>query len=63
MTTEPFKALMKTALENFRQALVAQGVYAKDHANLNRACNGARDFVDYLLDGPKVLSKSRRRPK
>jgi len=63
MTTEPLKALMETALKNFRKELVKQGVYAEDHENLNRACNGARDFVDYLLDGPKVLSIGRRRPK
>lgn len=63
MTTEPLKALMETALKGFRQALVKQGVYAKDHENLNRAYNGARDFVDYLLDGPTVLAKGRRRPK
>ena len=63
MTTEPLKALMETALKNFRQELVQQGVYAEDHANLNRACNGARDFVDYLLKGPTILCKGRRRPK
>ena len=63
MVIGPLKDLLETALKNFRQALVKQGVYAEHHENLNRACNGATDFVDYLLTGPKVLSKGRRRPK
>lgn len=63
MATVPLKELLETALKNFRKALVQQGVYAQGHENLRRACNGARDFVDYLLDGPNVLAKGRRRSK
>lgn len=63
MITGPLKDLLETALKNFRQALVKQGVYTENHENLNRACNGATDFVDYLLNGPTVLSKGRRRSK
>lgn len=61
------EALMKVylveALKDFRQALVQQGVYPANHENLNRAYNGARDFVDFLFDGPDVLKKGRRRPR
>jgi hypothetical protein len=63
MATGPLKDLLETALKDFRQALVEQKVYAEDHENLRRACNGARDFVDFLLEGSEVLRKGRRRPK
>ncbi len=59
----PMKMLFDEALKDFRQALTDRGVYKKDHQNLERAYNGARDFVDFLLDGPWALEKGRRRPK
>lgn len=59
----PMRPLLETALRDFRQALIDRGVYAKDHQNLERAVNGATDFVDFLLDGPWALEKGRRRPK
>jgi len=59
----PVKRLLQEALRDFRRALVDRGVYHQDHQNLERAYNGARDFVDFLLEGPEVLEKGRRRPK
>jgi len=59
----PMKRLLQGALRDFKQALVDRGVCEKDHQNLERAYNGARDFVDFLLEGPGVLEKGRRRPK
>jgi hypothetical protein len=53
--------MMEEALKAFRAALINQGVYEPDHQNLARACNGAKDFVDFLLDGPSVLRKNRPR--
>ena len=58
--TTPMRSALETALEDFRQALTERRVY--DNAeNLSRARNGARDFVDFLLDGPGVPSKWRQR--
>jgi hypothetical protein len=60
--TTPARTALENALEDFRQALIERRVY--DNAeNLARAWNGARDFVDYLLDGPGVLRKWRQRQK
>jgi len=59
----PMKAYLAEALKDFRQALVKQGVYSANHQNLHRACNGARDFVDFLVEGPGALRKGRRREK
>ncbi|MEK6526494.1 MAG: hypothetical protein AABZ22_06445 [Nitrospirota bacterium] len=59
----PMKKFLEEGLKEFRQALTDRGVYKKDHQNLERAFNGARDFVDYLLEGPWALEKGRRRPK
>lgn len=59
----PMKRVLEDALKEFRQALTDRGVYKKDHQNLERAYNGARDFVDFLLEGPWALEKGRRRPK
>jgi hypothetical protein len=59
----PMKLLFEDALKDFRQALADRGVYAENHKDLERAYNGARDFVDFLLEGPYVLQKRRRRPK
>ena len=55
----PIKRLFQEALRDFRQALIDRGVYHEDHQNLERACNGVRDFVDFLLEGPEVLEKGR----
>ena len=58
--TTPIRSVLDDALEDFRQALRERRVY--DNAeNLSRAWNGARDFVDFLLDGPGVLKKWRQR--
>jgi hypothetical protein len=57
------RQVLEGALKEFRQALVDRGVYRKDHQNLERAFNGARDFVDFLLGGPWALERGRRRPK
>jgi len=58
--TTPIRSVLENALEDFRLALVERRLY--DNAeNLSRAWNGARDFVDFLLDGPGVLKKRRRR--
>jgi hypothetical protein len=59
----PMKRVLEDALKEFRQALTDRGVYRKDHQDLERAYNGARDFVDFLLEGPWALEKGRRRPK
>ena len=59
----PMKKVFETALKEFRQALTDRGVYKDSHRNLERAYNGARDFVDFLLEGPWALEKGRRRPK
>lgn len=59
----PIKRVLEDALKEFRQALADRGVYKKDHQNLERAYNGARDFVDFLLEGPWALEKGRHRPK
>ena len=59
----PMKRFLREALQDFRRALVSQGVYQENHQNLERAYNGARDFVDFLLEGPGVLEKNRRRSK
>ncbi|MBI2963396.1 MAG: hypothetical protein HYY35_06550 [Deltaproteobacteria bacterium] len=58
--TTPLRRSLDDALEEFRRALRERRVY--DNAeNLARAWNGARDFVDFLLDGPGVLKKWRQR--
>jgi len=59
----PMKKVLENALKEFRQALADRGVYKNDHRSLERAYNGARDFVDFLLEGPWVLERGRRRPK
>jgi len=59
----PLRILLEDALRDFRQALIDRGVYKKGHQNLERAVNGATDFVDFLLEGPWALEKGRRRPK
>lgn len=61
MAQTPARQMLEEALKQFREALIQQGVYDRDHQNLDRACNGARDFVDFLLEGPGVLRKSRPR--
>jgi hypothetical protein len=58
--TTPIRSVLDNALEDFRQALRERRVYDNDE-NLSRAWNGARDFVDFLLDGPGVLKKWRQR--
>ena len=57
------RRVLEDALKEFRLALIDRGVYKKDHQNLERAYNGARDFVDFLLEGPWALEKWRHRPK
>ncbi|MBM4134164.1 MAG: hypothetical protein FJ245_10380 [Nitrospira sp.] len=57
----PIRPLLETALREFRQALIDRGVYKNGHRNLDRAVNGARDFVDFLFEGPWALEKGRRR--
>ncbi|MDE3035857.1 MAG: hypothetical protein KGO52_03665 [Nitrospirota bacterium] len=59
----PFRTLLDQALQDFRQALTDRGLYKRGHQNLDRAVNGARDFVDSLFEGPWVLEKGRRRIK
>lgn len=59
----PMRRVLEDALKEFRLALIDRGVYKKDHQNLERAYNGARDFVDFLLEGPWALEKGRHRPK
>jgi hypothetical protein len=54
------RTALESALEDFRRALVERRVYDNTE-NLSRAWNGARDFVDFLLDGPSVLKKWRQR--
>jgi hypothetical protein len=58
--TTPLRVALDNALEDFRRALIERNVYDTTD-NLSRACNGAQDFVDWLLDGPGVLRKRRRR--
>lgn len=60
--TTPLRRSLDDALEEFRQALAERRVYGNAE-NLARAWNGARDFVDFLLDGPGVLKKWRQRRK
>jgi hypothetical protein len=59
----PLRTLFDQALHDFRQALIDRGVYKNGRRNLDRAVNGARDFVDFLFEGPWVLEKGRRRSK
>lgn len=61
MTQTPAHQMLEEALRQFREALIQRGVYDRDHQNLDRACNGARDFVDFLLEGPGILRKNRPR--
>jgi hypothetical protein len=61
MTQTPARQMLEEALRQFREALIQRGVYDRDHQNLDRACNGAGDFVDFLLEGPGVLRKNRPR--
>lgn len=61
MAQTPARQMLDEALKEFREALLQRGVYDHDHQNLDRACNGAKDFVDFLLDGPGVLRKNRPR--
>lgn len=51
--------MLEEALKEFGKALVQQGVYAPGHQNLDRACSGAKDFADFLLEGPAILRKGR----
>ena len=59
MAEAPARKMLEEALKEFRGALVQQGVYDRDHQNLDRACNGAKDFVDFLLKDAGVLRKHR----
>ncbi len=59
MAQTPVRRMLEEALKEFREALVQQGVYDRDHQNLDRAYNGAKDFVDFLLEGATVLRKHR----
>ena len=61
METVPLRVMLNQALHDFEKALIEQGVYTEGHQNLKRACNGAKDFVDFLLEGPRALAKGRRR--
>jgi hypothetical protein len=61
MTQTPARQMLEEALRQFREAMIQRGVYDRDHQNLDRACNGAKDFVDFLLEGPGVLRKNRPR--
>ena len=61
MAQTPIRQMLDGALEQFREALIQRGVYDRDHQNLERAWNGAKDFVDFLLEGPGVLRKNRPR--
>ncbi len=56
----PLRILLDDGLEAFRKALGERKLY-ENKENLDRACNGARDFVDFLLEGPGVLRKWRQR--
>jgi hypothetical protein len=56
MTPIPIAVFLEQALRDFRSALVARKVYDQDHQNLDRACNGAKDFARFLLEGPAGLS-------
>jgi len=58
--TTPLRTFFDNALEEFRKALVERRVYDNSES-LARAWNGARDFVDFLLEGPGVLKKRRQR--
>ena len=58
--TTPLRTALENALEDFRRALIERRVYDNTE-NLSRACNGARDFVDFLVDGPGILKKWRQR--
>ena len=55
MPAQPMETLLRQALQDFRAALVARNVYDADHPNLARACNGAKDFVAFLISGPTGL--------
>lgn len=55
MTARPIRKLFDSALEDFRKALVKRGVYDENHQNLRRAYNGAKHFINLLIDGPKAL--------
>lgn len=61
MAQTPVRHMLEEALKEFREALTQRGVYDRDQQNLDRACNGAKDFVDFLLDGPAILRKNRPR--
>lgn len=61
MAQTPARQMLEAALKEFREALIQRGVYDRDHQNLDRVCNGAKDFVDFLLDGAAVLRKNRPR--
>jgi len=59
MNNVPARQMLEEALKEFGKALVQQGVYAPGHQNLDRACSGAKDFADFLLEGPAILRKGR----
>ena len=61
MVQTPARQMLDEALRKFREALIQRGVYERDHQNLDRACAGAQDFVDFLLEGSSVLRKNRPR--
>jgi hypothetical protein len=44
------EAFLRQALQEFRAA-----VYEENHPNLDRACNGAKDFVAFLISRPTAL--------
>ena len=58
--TTPARTHLEAALEEFERALAERQVY-DNRESLARAMSGARDFVDFLLDGPGVLRKWRQR--
>jgi hypothetical protein len=60
LTEVPLNKLLREALKDCRRALVERGIYEKDHQNLGQAYSGARDFVDFRLEGPEILEKDRR---
>ena len=55
ITPTPMKALLKKGLADFKRALVDRNMYDQDHQNLDRAYNGAKDFVQFLLEGKAGL--------
>jgi len=55
MTRSPLQSLLENTFQEFKEALVERKVYDRDHPNLNRAYNGAKDFVAFLVKGKPAL--------